>query len=83
MCVTHSPALQSERSENASCGGTACRAGSDATDVRSVDTSVEPPQHRVKLQLVNAVLPGIVLASTWKRIWECIDEIGAHLVQVE
>ena len=56
--VTLSPALQSDRSENASSGGTglACRAGITAMDVRHMDVSVElPPQHRVQLQLVNAV----------------------------
>ena len=36
-----------------------CRAGIEATDVRGLDTSVEwPPECRVKLQLVKAVLPG-------------------------
>ena len=40
--VTLSPALQSERSENASCGGTgiACRAGINATDVRSLGSRI-------------------------------------------
>ena len=59
----------SERKVNASSGsiGIACRAGINATDVRSLDTSVEwPPQHRVKLQLVTAILlGGLVLVSVF------------------
>ena len=59
--VAVSPTLQSERSESASSGGTgfACRTNITATDVRNVYGMVVcPPQHRLKVQLVNAVLPG-------------------------
>ena len=55
--------LQTDRSESASGGGTgiACCAGA------SLDTHVEwPSQHRVKLQLVNAVLlGGLVVVSVY------------------
>ena len=67
--MTLSPALQSERSERASSGGTrsACRAGITATDFRNLDTCREwPPQRRVKLQLVNGVVPGgLVVVSVY------------------
>ena len=67
--MTLSAAFQNERSESASSGdtGIACRGGITATDIRGLDTSVQwPPQHRVTLQSVIAVLPGgLVVVSVY------------------